>query len=532
MSESRRHLAKFAAIFAGGTMISRVSGLARDVLTGALMPHPAWGAFNIAFRFPNMLRDLVGEGASNAAFIPVLSETLEKESEKAFREAVSAIMSAMIVLLGVITILGVLFMPMIFRLLGSVSSITGADQVAPEYVGLMESLTRWTFPYIFFIGLTVFQMGPLFIMRRYSTPSWSPALLNVAQMFVCIWWYFWPGFFSDAAFALVLGCWIGGIAQFLVQYVSVGRHVGVWKPNFHLRHPSIRAAFWLLVPVILGQSAGEVNKFVDTLFATSMGYDVVNALYVSNRLVQLPLAMFGIGISVAILPSISRAATRSDFVEIRETLIQGFRQSYFLVGPALAALVAIPKPIVALLFQYGRFKAYNTELAGTALIYLAGGLLCFAWVKVAVSGFYSVKETRTPVAVAFVSMLLNIALIFVLTGPARMGFRGLALATTLSYTVNFLLLYLLLSRRFGAMWNTHFLSSVARITVATAVMGVVLYAAHAGLQSLLPADRVIFRILRVGAALGTGGLAYLGLCALLHVSDAQTFLSILRGRRS
>jgi len=509
-------------------MISRVTGLLRDIVTAAIMPREAWAAFNVAFRFPNMLRDLVGEGASNAAFVPVLSGILEKESEDAFRTAVSAMMSAMIVLLGAITVLGVVFIPFIFHLLEPVGLVTGAKEVSPEYVGLMGSLTRWTFPYVFFIGLTVFQMGPLFIMRRYSTPSWSPALLNVCQILVCFCWLWRPGVFSDAAFALVLGVWLGGISQFLVQYVSVGRHVGVWKPSFQLRHPAIKTAFWLLVPVILGQSAGEVNKLVDLLFATSMGPAVINALYISNRLVQLPLAVFGIAISVAILPSISRAAAREDFGEVRTTLMHGFRQCFFLVCPALAVLFVVSRPVVDLLFLRGRYESSDAAMAATAIIYLAAGLLCFAWVKVAVAGFYSVKDTKTPVAVAFVSMLMNIVFIFVLTGPLEMGFRGLALATTLSYSINFAALYILLCRRFGRLWDAPFVGAILRIALVGVLMGLVLHAAHVAMVGVFDGKGLVSRAISVILTLAIGGGFYVLGCAVLRVPDVHIFASLTR----
>jgi putative peptidoglycan lipid II flippase len=524
MPESSRSLSKFAAVFAGGTMISRVSGLLRDMVTAAIMPREAWAAFNVAFRFPNMLRDLVGEGASNAAFVPVLSGVLENESEEAFRRAVSALMSAMIVLLGSITILGVIFMPYIFNFLDSVGGVSGAKDLSPEYVGLMGSLTRWTFPYIFFIGLTVFQMGPLFIMRRYSSPSWSPALLNICQITACIIWVWRPGWFSDAAFALVVGVWLGGIAQFLVQYV------GVWAPNFQLSNPAIKTAFLLLIPVLLGQSAGEVNKLVDLLFATSMGPAVVNALYVSNRLVQLPLAVFGIAISVAILPSITRAAARQDFDDARAMLAHGFRQCFFLVCPAMAVLFVTPRPIVELLFMRGRYEANDAAMASAAIVYLSAGLLCFSWVKVAVTGFYSLKDTRTPVAVAFVSMLMNIVFIFILTGPFDMGFRGLALATTLSYSINFIALYALLCRRFGKLWDAAHLAAIAKIALVGIATGIVLRLTNLGLAQLSLGHNLVGRAATVAILLAIAAIVYIAGCATLHVPDITLFTSLLRKR--
>lgn len=525
MSESRQ-LSKSTAVFAFGTMLSRVTGLARDMAMGAIVPAAPLAAFNIAFRLNNMLRDLLGEGASNAAFIPVLSGILEKESKSAFREAVSAIFSALLVVLGIITVLGVLFLPAVFHLLEPIGLVTGTQKLPPEYVALMAPLTRWTFPYIFFIGLTVFQMGPLFIMRHYSTPAWSPALLNIAQLAVCIVLWFHPHAFGDPAYGLVAGAWAGGIGQFLVQYLAVGVLIGTWLPNFRLRHPAIRAAFFLWLPVILGQSAGEVNKLVDLLFATSMGPDVVNGLYYSNRLVQLPLSVFGIAISAAILPSVSRSVARGELHDVRATLMHGFRQSFFLICPAMVALFVMPGPIVALLFQRGHFTAVNTGITATATIYLAAGLLSFGWVKIAVTGFYAAKDTRTPVSVAFGSMLLNIVLIFVLA--PLMQFRGLALATTLSYTVNFIGLYILLCKRYGRLWDRELLSGLLRISVASIVMGCVLYVGCNAIHAHFAAETFLHRTIVVTAALSMGAVTYLALCQAMRVPDTRLFLSLLR----
>jgi len=306
--------------------------------------------------------------------------------------------------------------------------------------------------------------------------------------------------------------------------------VGTWGPNFHLRNPAIRAAFWLLVPVLIGQSAGEVNKMVDLLFANAFGKAAVNALFYANRLVQLPLSIFGIAISVAILPSISRAAVRKDFEDVRGTLSNGFRQCFFLICPAVAALLIVPRPIIALLFQYGHYGPEHTAMTAAALAYSALGLLCFAWVKVAVAGFYAVQDTKTPVAVAFVSMLFNIAFIFVLSRP--MGFTGLALATTLSYTINFALLYLLLGRRFGRLWDAAFLSHIARIAFAAIVTGVVMHFSYRATLSVFPNDGFIARCVWVSVPLTLAGGAYVAICAILKVPDVWSFASLLRRGRS
>ena len=523
MSESRRQLSKFAATFAGGTMISRVTGLARDIAIAGLIPPVSREAFIVAFRLPNMLRDLVGEGASNAAFIPVLSEILEKDGDEAFREAVSAMMSAVLMLLAVISILGVVFVPLIFHVMDALRSIAGTRNVTPQDMDLMVSLTRWIFPYIFFIGMTVFTMGPLFIMRHYSTPSWSPALLNICLIAACL---PFRNLFPDPAYALVVGVWLGGISQMLVQHMALIKHAKVWAPNFHLRHPGIRVAGVLLLPVLLGQAAGEVNKLVDTLFAVSLGQGPVTALFYANRLIQLPLSIFGLAISAAILPSISRAAVRQDFTDVRETLKHGLRQSYFLICPALVGLILMADPIVSLLFQRGEFDAADTARTATATVFYAGGLLFFAWVKIAVAGFYAVKNTRTPVTIASLSMILNIVLCFALVRP--MGFRGLALATTISYSVNFLLLYILLGRRFGSLWDREFVFGLARVTVATAAMGFMVHLAYAETHAYFSGSGLLARLMCVALPLSFAGTGYLAACAILRVPDVRMFLSLIK----
>lgn len=525
MASSRGHLSRNTAVFAAGTMLSRVLGLVRDMAITALVPGPSRDAFLVAFRFPNMLRDLVGEGASNAAFVPVLSETLERDSDAAFRELASALLSALLLILGALTVAGVLFMPEIFRVFQVLGAFTQAEGPANAHVALMESLTRWTFPYIFFIGLTVFAMGPLFIKGHYLTPSWSPALLNVTLILAC---FAFRGWFPDPAYALVFGVWLGGVSQLFVQYVALYRYTGVWRPNFHLRHPGIRQALWLLAPVLLGQAAGEVNKLVDTLFAARLADGSVTALFYANRLVQLPLSVFGIAISAAVLPSISKAAARKDLEEVRDTLLQGLRHCLFLVGPALVALLLLSRPIVSLLFQRGAFDLNDSDRTAAALVYYAVGLLCFAWVKVTVAGFYAQQDTKTPVAVATASMCLNIALNFAFVGP--MGFRGLALATTIAYSANFLLLYYLLSRRLGPLWDKDFLFAVTRIALACAGAGIALLVSHRLAAARLTEETLLSRALLAGIPLTLCGVTYLALCAVLRVRELRVFMALARRR--
>jgi putative peptidoglycan lipid II flippase len=518
MSDDRRRDTRHALIFGAGTLLSRLLGLVRDVLLARLIPLASLDAFIVAFRLPNMLRDLVGEGASNAAFVPVFSETLEKKDPKEFREAVSAALSAMLLILGMVTLLGVLIAPLLPQWLGALEPITGAEAHAEGYLDLMSSLTRWTFPYIFFIGLAVFMMGALFSVGHYSTPSWSPALLNVSLIVACL---TLRDLFPDPAYALVTGVWLGGISQLAVQYAAFKRHTGVLWPNFRLNHPAVWTIFGLMIPVILGQAAGEVNKLVDTFFAAALERGTVTALFYANRLVQLPLSIFGIATSVAILPTLSRAAARDDVPEVHAILMHGFRQSFFLILPSMLGLIVLADPLVRLLFD---FEDDTGAMTATALRLYALGLVGFVGVKVAVAGFYAVQNTRTPVIIASVSMLLNVLLNAALVRPLE--YRGLAIATTIAFTINFALLYVLLCVRFGPVWNRDFLFGIGRICLAGLMMGAAAYGTAIRCLRTFDGNALI----TVSATLTVAIVVYAVMAAVLGIPEFRDTLAAFRRR--
>ncbi len=527
-------ISSFTAIFASGTLFSRVLGMVRDILWAKFMPTASLDAFLVAFRLPNMLRDLVGEGAMNAAFIPVLSETLEKRSEQSFRELIRSMMGIMTLLLVLISFLGVVFVPVLLSGVNALRLITGGELKSQENLVLVVSLSRWTFPYILFIGMTVFAMAPLMTIGRYFVPSWSPALLNVSIIVALYVFYrYLPHVFPDLSYALVLGVWLGGIAQLVLMYISLGRNTQVWIPRFSFAHPGVKDIFMLMLPVIGGQAAGEVNKLVDTLFAYSLEDGIVTALFYANRLIQLPLSMFGFATAAAILPIISTAWAKDDEQAIRRTLVQGFRQTFFLVCPAALGLIVLGKPIIWLLFERGNFQPSDTFRTATAMAYYAAGLLFFALVKVAVTGFYGAKDTRTPVIVSTLSMLLNILLNCLLVRP--LGYRGLALATTLSFGVNFSALYVLLWDKYGRLWDKGLLSTVIRITAAAVVALAVAYAVYVRLFNVYTEDalqRFLVRLIVVGGAIGSSMLCYFFSCWVLRVQEtAVVFRFFSSGKR-
>lgn len=525
MSEAQQSHSRFALIFAAGTLLSRVLGFIRDIVLLVTIPQASKDAFFVAFKFPNMLRDLIGEGASNAAFVPIMSEYDETKSREEYRRLVRATMSFMLLVLAVLTVLGVLIVPQMLQGLNFLSPITGAKPLDQANIDLLVNLSRWTFPYLFMIGMAVFCMAPLFVAKHYSTPSWSPALLNVSIILSCFLFY---GRVGDPAYAILIGVWLGGLAQMAVNYYALGRETGVWLPSLEFNHPGVRAMVVLLIPVLFGQAAGEVNKLVDTLFAASLGEGTVTALYFANRLVQLPLSLFGIATAVAILPSISLAGARGDHKAIRTTLMGAFRQAFYLACPAMLGLMVLGKPLIGLL-QYKNFSPETAQKTVAALSFYAVGILAFSGVKIAVSGFYAVKDTKTPVLVASASMVLNIILNLLLVKP--MGYKGLALATTISFTVNFAALYYILCDRFGKLWDSDFLFSLFRMASTAFLMIIIAYGVSIKLHQVFTTDTLAIRLTHALVPVAVAVVSYFGLSAALRIPEFQTLAGAFRGRR-
>ncbi len=526
MTAPRSQLTRFAAVFAGGTMLSRILGLVRDIILADKIPFASREIFFFAFRIPNMLRDMLGEGAVNAAYVPLFTRSLEEDGEEGFRRLVRACLSAVIVLFLVLTVVGILLVPLLPFALSLLQPFTNSEPVPQDTLQQTMDVLRWIMPYLFLIGTAVFAMGPLFVMKCYGPPSWSPLVLNVALIFSCL---VLVDYFPDPVWALVTGVWLGGIGQLVILFLAMKRHAGVLLPSWELGHPGVRQAFLLLVPIIVGQSTGEVNKLVDGFFAIKL--EAVSTLYFANRLVQLPLSVFGIAVAVAILPTISAAGARNDDGEIRQTLLHAFRQSAFLVLPALVVLLVAGEDIINLLFVHegGKFTLAHGHDVAQALFYYGLGLLSFTWVKVSVQGFFAVQDTRSPVIMATLSMVLNIVLNMTLVGP--MGFQGLALATTLSYTANFLGLYVLLCRRYGALVSSRYLLGLAKLCLAAGIMGVVLSQNHHWYPGSWVSQGVIAEAIEVFVLLGVSGVVYGICCLVLRVEDVTLLRKLFRRGR-
>lgn len=498
------------------TGVSRVLGFIRDlVIAAAFGTSVAAEAFVVSFKLPNLLRDLVGEGAANAAFVPVLTECKEKKPED-FWGLVSTLFLIMTVILAALSVLGVLFTPWIIRLIAP-GFVAAAD---PEKFPLTVQLTRTIFPYIFLIGLSALAMGVLNTLKEFTASALGPILLNISMIFF--------GFFFEKTYgpmALVIGVLCGGVLQLACQIPSLlKRGFKLTPPDF--THSAVAKIGKLLIPRAFGSALYHINVFVDTILASFekiVGAGGQSALYYSNRLFQLPLAIFGVAMAQALLPTFSAQMVREDLKGFKETFSFAVRSLMVAVVPASVGLIALSEPIIRIIFERGKFDAYSTAITSSALYFYAFGLLSCCFIKIFVNAFYAMHDTKTPVKITFVSLALNIVFCLVLMKPLKIG--GLALASSLSATVNMLLLYKALRRKLGGLDEERILKTFLKIAVAAVLMG---FAALAYNTFILDAQFASRRL--VQAAYLFGGiflsiLVYFGLAFLLRIEETKALFS-------
>lgn len=461
---SKRTLIKSTGVIGIATAISRVLGFVRDIVIAKFFGTAIYAqAFVVAFRIPNLLRDLIGEGATNAAFVPVLTEELTKKGKHEFFRLAQVILNILFLILLVLTILGVFASPLIIKL------IAPGFLIDKEKFTLTVTLTRFLFPFLLLVGLWAYAMAVLNSLGKFASPAFGPSLLNLSMIFCAMW-------FGENVFGLATGVLTGGALQLFIQFPSL--ILSGWRPRLTIEfvHPKAKKVGMLLIPRALGACVYQVNVFISTILASLsgiVGEGAVAALYYANRVWQLPLAIFGIALAQAALPTMSKHVALNDIGKLKETLSFSLKVLLFILVPSSIGLMVLSTPITKALFERGAFTAYSTQITSNALFFYAIGLVACGGIKVLVSAFYSLHDTMTPVKTAIVSLILNIVLNIILM-PFKVG--GLALATSISASFNSIALYILLGRRLGDLGTKMIVDSFLRVLFASIVMGTVLKA--------------------------------------------------------
>ncbi len=460
MSEQRK-ITKAASIIGMGTLLSRILGFLRDmVIANFFGAGMAADAFFVAFRIPNLWRRLVGEGSLTISFIPVYTDYLTHRSEEESRELTHIAFTIAGIILLILTILGILFSPILIRIIAP-----GFYRI-PEKFQLTVALNQIIFPYLFFMGLFALCMGVLNSLRHFFAPAFAPVFLNICIILSVFLFY---RHFEQPVYTLAVGVLAGGVIQLLFQIPFLLKKRISFRFNFNYRHPAVRRIGSLMIPGLIGTAVYQLNVFIDTIFASFLRGGSVSYLYFADRLMEFPLGIFAIAIGMASLPSLSELASKGKMDELRETIFFTFRLVSFISIPALVGLIALKTPIINLLFQRGLFDYQATEMTAKALLFYSVGLWAIAGSRIVVPAFYSLQDTWTPLKIALICLGANVIFNAILIIPLKHA--GLAFATSLSSTLNIILLFRKLGTKLGGIDMKENVRPLIKIFFCTLPMG-------------------------------------------------------------
>ena len=518
MATSQHHqLARSAGVFTGATLISRILGYVRDSMVAHFFgAGAAADAFYAAFRISNLFRRMLGEGALSASFIPVFTRYHEHEGQEATQEFLNVMWTTLLVLLVVLTALGIVFAPQITKL------IAAGFEKTPERFALTVTLTRWMFPFLLFISMAALLTGVLNSFRSFFLPALAPACLSLAEIIYLLGFTQWLPL-DKQVIGLAISVSVGGFSQFFLHIPALWERKFKLGFKWNLKHPGLRRVGQLMIPATLGISVDQLNAFVDTVCASFLAEGSVTALYYSNRVMQLPLALFGIALSQVSLPAMSASVAHGRTDEVVETLNFALRLTLFMIVPAMTGLLILGHPIVQVLFQHGEFSSLATDLTTRALFFFSLGLFAYAAVKILASAFYAFQNTRVPVIIAGCCVLINIIMNLLLMRP--MGVGGLALSTATASWVNATALYIILRRQLGRLGGWKVVITFLKASVASAGMAVFcLFTMHS-------IHRLPVALLLAVAIFG-GAAVYLAGARLLCMEEWDPFWAQLARRRN
>jgi putative peptidoglycan lipid II flippase len=479
--ENKDKIGRAASLIGSATVLSRVLGYGRDMISASLFGASTYSdAFVVAFRLPNLFRDLFAEGALSSAFVPGLARARQQGGEAAAWRLASLMLSALAMVLALVVLAGIWLAPVLLRLAAP------GFQADPAQFALALRLTRLLFPFIGFMGMAALLMGTLNARRQFLAPALAPAAMNVVMiafgLLVCP--RLGPGIDAQVT-GWALGALAGGAAQWLVQLPAAWRAGFRWRPQWPWRDAGVRRVLGQMGPAVLGLSTTQVNLVVNTMLASQLAAGAVTYLYYGNRLMQLPLGVFGVAIATAVLPDLAAYHAGGDTARFKQTLSFGLRLTLLITLPCLVGLVALALPINVLLLKSGRFDLAAAHATATVSIAYTLGVVFASWVKVLVPAFYALDSPATPVKVSLVMVLANLTLNLALW--RRFSYVGLATTASVVALLQALCLLWLMRRRIGPIFKAADAREAVRILVAGLGLGLGLWLARQSLDAWHPA---------------------------------------------
>ncbi len=519
-------LLKSTIIVSMMTLVSRISGLLRDVImANVLGSGPISDAFFVAFRIPNFLRRIFGEGAFSQAFVPVFTELNSQNTQEA-KQFVSATAGRLGIVVFILSVIGVLFAPLIIRLFAP----GFVDE--PEKFEMTVKALRIMFPYLFFISLVAMSAAILNTLNRFAIPAATPVLLNLCLIFALI--FFVKGLgdlggditsldfnlAESAATILAISVLVAGFVQLIFQLPELKKQGILVAPNLK-QHPATKKVFTLMVPAMFGVSVAQINTLVNTILASFLVTGSVSWLYYSDRLMEFPVGVFGIALATVVLPSLSKERQHGTPQSYSSMIDWALRWVVMIALPAAVALALLAVPLLSSLFQYNAFKGSDVIQASLSLIAYSVGVVAFIMIKVLAPGFYARQNTKTPVKIAAFAVLCNIVLSLVFIGPFKHA--GLALAISLAAWINAGLLGYSLKRNSIYRPEKGWMLFLFRISIAVAIMSVVIIFFR-GAEDFWLSATFLQRIIELIKVISLAILAYFIMLYILGLRPHQLLL--------
>ncbi len=522
------------------TLLSRFLGLARDVICASFFGTSlAWDAFVVAFKIPNLFRRLFGEGALSAAFIPVFTEYLETKGKKDAWELVNVTGTLLFVILGSLVVLA----EITFSIVPTVFTLNSKWE-------LVLSLLLITFPYVMFICMVAFAMAVMNSLKHFLMPALAPVALNVCWILGVL--FLTPAFgdtMDTKIFGVAAVILIGGMIQLAIQ-IPVLRKEGItFWPSLHFSHPGLKRIMALMLPIIFGLAVVQINVLMDSIIAiafakppdgaelfTLAGITIpypletgaASVLYYGDRLIQFPLGVFGIAMATAVFPYFSTYAARKDWTNFTDTFNQAIRVILFIGIPASAGLILLRKPLVELFYERNAFTTESTYRTSTVILFYALGVWAYSASHVIIRAFYSIQDTKTPVKIGAgmvgLNLILNLTLIWFLSEG------GLALATTISATVQIIILFLLLHKKLNIRGHKHIFTSAIKTLIATFLMYVTCWI----MLKIMPAGdgKLIIKFIRLLIPLTAALIVFFTVSLLLKSEELKYLYTSLRRKEN
>lgn len=518
--DSKKHLVKAAGVVGLMTLTSRILGMMRDIFTaGRFGTSWQWDAFLYAFMLPNFFRRLVGEGALSSAFIPVYSEILQQKGKEAAFYFANALSTILAMSLAVFLIVVEIVLHLLLE----------ADFLSPR-LALTVDLLRIFFPYLFFISLFALGMGMLNCHKHFFTPALGPIILDIIWIVGVVWVVPFVSSVPDIQLRWLAGLLLfSGILQFSVDIPPLHKLGFRYRLVWDAAHEGLKKTWKLLLPAIFGFAIVQLNILLDMICGYFAGPGANSSLWYGTRLMQFPLGVFGIAMGTALLPMLSSQVARKELDAAKKTLSFALRSICLILLPCMVGLIGLRFPIIKLLFEHGEFDAVSTARTASVLLFYSIGLFAFAGEKLVATGFFAAQDTRTPVRLGIISLVVNGIFNIILLKP--MAESGLALSTSAASIIEFVLLLYFYQKQISSLPIREIVTSFLKISAASLSMGAVCWVSLNFFQGQFPGDGLMERLIYVFGTIAVSTASYIVFCFVFRVREVHEAIAFVKNRK-